>query len=172
MLQAVVCDQHIDLGMRREQCAGRFDASASDEDRCVGSVSNQNRLVAETIGRAFHRFIDAFDRVFRSGCRAAIASRHHAGRIAFKSQRFEQGDHERGFARTPHGDISDHDHGHGHALGRIAKQSKAKSSSRDARSKKKRQRNERESTDRELQHAMAGCPSARPRVAVSEPDFL
>ncbi len=111
VLQSVVGDQHVDLGMRGAQRARSVDAAPRHPHRRTRAPKDQQRLVA-------HRL----DIVVLGDGRcavtlAAVAARDHARHITRVPQCSHERDDGRRLARAPDNEVADHDYRHRRTLG-------------------------------------------------------
>jgi hypothetical protein len=110
MLQAVVGDDHIHLGVRRQQAAPRRRAIAPDPHRAARQRRHQHRLVAIARRIAAGRHLGgAFDG-------AAVTPADDARPVPAGAQRVGQPQGDRRLAAAADGDVADHDHRHRQAL--------------------------------------------------------
>src|SRR5215470_181686 len=111
VLETVVANQQVALGMRREQRPCRPDPVAADPYWRAAPLGKQDRLVAEA------RRIAGRRRFVRCLVDAAISSRHDPRSEAARAKRVHEPEHERGLAGATRDQIAHDDHGDGQALG-------------------------------------------------------
>ena len=104
VLQAVVADHDIHLGMPAQQVIDRRRPVRADAHRHLAAPRDQQRLVTAVSGIALR--VDE-QRPFIG--LATIAARHHPRSPAHLLQLFDQKDHERRLADPADRDIADHD---------------------------------------------------------------
>src|SRR5690606_14551876 len=108
VLQAVVADHHVYLGVLAAQPAQGGGAIRMDRDRNAGLCGDQRRLVAK------ERSLECSGAHPWLVCRlAAVAPADDAGVPAARLQCLDQGNGDRGLARAAHIDVADHHDGSG-----------------------------------------------------------
>ena len=111
VLQAIVADEDVHLGMGGAQRAGRVQALRGHKHRHAGAARQQQGLVAHVFGVGQRQHRAAIHRA------AAIAARDDAGLPAMALQMAHDGLGDRGFARTTGNHIAHHDGGQSGVLG-------------------------------------------------------
>ena len=112
VLQAVVADDDIAFGMRREQGMCGSGALGADPHRTGATAREQHRFVTD------HAWIAVDRGTLRPAGTAAVAAADYARVIAAFTQQLGEPDHERSFAGAADADIADHDYRHRHACHR------------------------------------------------------
>ncbi|MPM91793.1 hypothetical protein SDC9_138927 [bioreactor metagenome] len=109
VLQAVVADDHVHLGVLHEQRLGRFGTLAGDEHRHARGACDQQRFIAHVLCRAF-----LGDGAAALGL-APVATRDH-GRVRSPRLQMPHDGHRHWCLARASGDyVADGDHRHGHA---------------------------------------------------------
>ncbi|MCY1377048.1 hypothetical protein D9M69_645910 [compost metagenome] len=111
VLQAVVANQDVHLGVRSHQSVGCRDTAGSHKHGDTCALTNQGGFVAAFFQRHIRPDFDDLLAV------PAVAARDHARTPALVAQVVHHRDHRGRLARAAHHHIADHDHRHLDAVG-------------------------------------------------------
>ena len=136
VLQAVIGDDHVNLGVGSQQTARCRHPVTTYKHRHLTFASNQQRFVTGLCSGHVGFHLDNSARL------STITTRNHAGRVALRAQHRYQPDHQRRLASATDKNIPDHDHRHRQSRRRKNTQPVENSTEKNNQKKNRRKRQE------------------------------